>query len=130
MKTLLTALAAAALILTSVAPTARAEDVYVLDILTPRANARPVDADAYVGALALIARRHGGLRVSTFREPTAPGEARGKIVWLWRFPSDAAIETLLADPAYAQLDELRDRTFEDQGSSVLQLLPVSHSPAH
>jgi hypothetical protein len=128
MNKLLTALAASALTLATAAP-ARA-DVFVLDILSPREGARPHDADAYVGALALIARRHGGLRVSTFREPTAPGEASGKIVWLWRFPSDQSIESLLADPAYASLEGLRDRTFDDAGSSVLELLRVSHTPAH
>jgi hypothetical protein len=129
MNSLLTALAASALSLTAAAPAA-ATDVFVLDILAPREGARAKDADAYVGALALVARRHGGLRVSTFREPTAPGEAQGKTVWLWRIPSDQAIEGLLADPAYESLEPLRARTFEDGGSSVLELLPVSHTPAH
>jgi uncharacterized protein (DUF1330 family) len=129
MNKLLTVLATAALLLGAAAPVARA-DVFVLDILSPREGSRVHDADAYVGALALVARRHGGLRVSTFREPTAPGEPRGTVVWLWRFPSDQAVEALLADPAYASLDDLRARTFDDAGSSVLELLPVSHSPAH
>jgi hypothetical protein len=128
MNKLLTVLATSLLSL-GAAVTARA-DVFVLDILSPREGARVIDADAYVGALALVARRHGGLRVSTFREPTPPGERSGKVVWLWRFPSDQAIESLLADPAYASLEGLRNRTFEDQGSSVLELLPVSHTPAH
>ena len=129
MTKLSSVLAASALSLSLAAPVARA-DVFVLDILSPREDARAKDADAYVGALALVARRHGGLRVSTFREPTAPGEAKGKIVWLWRFPSDRAIESLLADPAYGSLEPLRDRAFDDAGSSVLELLPVSHTPAH
>ena len=129
MNRLLTVLATTALTLGAAVPAARAE-VFVLDILSPREGSRVVDSDAYVGALALVARRHGGLRVSTFREPTAPGEPRGKVVWLWRFPSDQAIENLLADPAYVNLEGLRDRTFEDAGSSVLELLPVSHTPAH
>lgn len=130
MKKLLTLLATSTLTLAGAAPVAHADDVYVLDILSPRAGARAVDTDAYVGALALVARRHGGLRVSAFREPSAPGEPRGKVVWLWRFPSDTAIDALIADPAYAGLERLRIRTFEDQSSSVLELLPVSHTPAH
>jgi uncharacterized protein (DUF1330 family) len=120
MKTLGT-LALSLAVALSAAPAARA-DVYVLDILSRKAGVGTYEAESYNGALALIARRYGGVRVSTFHESSVAGEPGARLVGLWRFPDARAVEALLADPNYAQIVRLRDRSFEHGDSSTLQLV--------
>jgi hypothetical protein len=103
------------------APSARA-DVYVLDILSRKAGVSAHEADSYNGALGLIARRYGGVRVSTFHESNVAGEPGARLVGLWRFPNARAVEALLADANYAQIVRLRDRSFEHGESATLQLV--------
>ena len=103
------------------APAARA-DVYVLDILSRKAGIGAHEAESYNGALGLIARRYGGVRVSTFHESSVAGEPGARLVGLWRFPDARAVEALLADPNYAQIVRLRDRSFEHGESATLQLV--------
>ena len=106
---------------TAAAPAARA-DVYVLDILSRKAGVSSHEADSYNGALGLIARRYGGVRVSTFHESNVAGEAGARLVGLWRFPDQRAVVALLSDPNYVQIVRLRDRSFEHGESSTLQLV--------
>jgi len=109
------------------APAARA-DVYVLDILSRKAGVSPYEAQTYNGALGLIARRYGGVRISSFHESNVAGEPGTRLVGLWRFPSAHAVEALLADPNYASVVRLRDRSFEHGESDTLRLVS-DRSPA-
>jgi len=112
-------LVAVALLALAPASFARA-DVWLFDVLTLRPGAAPYQADAYVGALELIARRHGGIRVASAREMTAsPEHPAGHIVGLWRFQDEAALDALLADPWYPALANLHDRTFDPESSRSL-----------
>jgi hypothetical protein len=98
-------------------------DVWLLEVLTLRPEASPHQADAYVGAVELIARRHGGIRVASAREmTTSPSHPAGHIVGLWRFQSEAALDALLADPWYPALVNLHDLTFDPESSRSLQRL--------
>jgi uncharacterized protein (DUF1330 family) len=124
MKTLGT-LALSLAIAFAAAPAARA-DVYVLDILSRKAGVSSHEAAGYNGALSLIAHRYGGVRVSTFHESSVAGEPGTRLVGLWRFPDARAVEALLADPNYAQIVRLRDRSFEHGESSTLSLV-ADHS---
>ena len=112
MKTLGTLALAFALSLTPVAA-ARA-DVWLLDIVTVPADSNGHRADSYLGALDLVARRHGGVRVSRFREDAAKGERPLRLVGLWRFPTTAALEALVADPSYADIRRLRHATIDPE----------------
>lgn len=117
-----------ALVLTlglAAAPTARA-DVYVLDILSRKAGVGLYEAEAYNGALGLIARRYGGVRVSSFHESDVAGEAGTRLVGLWRFPSPESVEALLSDANYAEIVRLRERSF-DRGEPLR--LVSDRSPA-
>ena len=129
MKTLATlgTLALTTLSLALAAPAARA-DVYVLDILSRKAGVSPVEAQTYNGALGLIARRYGGVRVSSFHESNVAGEPGTRLVGLWRFPSTHAVEELLADPNYASIVRLRERSFEHGESPTFRLVS-DRSPA-
>ena len=103
------------------APVARA-DVFVLDILSRKAGVSSHEAESYNGALGLIARRYGGVRVSSFHESSIAGEPGARLVGLWRFPNARAVEALLADPNYVQVVRLRDRSFEHGESATLRLV--------
>jgi hypothetical protein len=103
------------------APVARA-DVFVLDILSRKAGVSSHEAESYNGALGLIARRYGGVRVSSFHESSVAGEPGARLVGLWRFPNARAVEALLVDPNYLQVVRLRDRSFEHGESATLQLV--------
>jgi hypothetical protein len=127
MKTLGT-LALSFAIAFAAASVARA-DVYVLDILSRKAGVSSHEAEGYNGALSLIARRYGGVRVSTFHESSVAGEAGTRLVGLWRFPNARAVEGLLADPNYAQIVRLRDRSFEHGESATLSLVADRSDPS-
>ena len=103
------------------APAARA-DVYVLDILSRKAGVNQYEATTYNGALGLVARRYGGVRVSSFHESNVAGEPGTRLVGLWRFPDARSVEALLADPNYASVVQLRDRNFEHGTSPTLRLV--------
>ena len=109
------------------APAARA-DVYVLDILSRKAGVGAYEAQTYNGALGLVARRYGGVRVSSFHESNVAGEPGSKLVGLWRFPSAHAVEELLADPNYTSIVRLRERSFEHGESPTFRLVS-DRSPA-
>ena len=109
------------------APVARA-DVYVLDILSRKDGVGLNQAADYNGALGLIARRYGGVRVSSFHESNVAGEPGTRLVGLWRFPNAHAVEGLLADPNYASIVRLRARSFDDGESATLRLVS-DRSPA-
>jgi hypothetical protein len=95
-------------------------DVWLFDVLTLRPEAAPFQADAYVGALELIARRHGGVRVASAREMAKTADhPTGHIVGLWRFRDEAALDGLLADPWYPALASLQDRTFDPEATRSL-----------
>lgn len=95
-------------------------DVWLFDVLTLQSGASAYQADAYVGALELVARRHRGVRVAGAREmPAGPDGPAGHIVGLWRFRDVAALDALLADPWYPALSSLHDRTFDPDSSQSL-----------
>jgi hypothetical protein len=113
-------LVAAALLSFAPATKARA-DVWVYEVLTLRPEAAPYQAEAYVGALGLIARRHGGLRVDGAIEPaTADGTPSARVVGLWRFNDVTGLDALLADPSYRSLGGLNERTFDPSTSRSLE----------
>ena len=114
-------------ILAFAATSARAADVWLLDIVSVQPGASAHLADSYLGALDLVARRHGGVRVSRFRESPA-NERPVRLVGLWRFPTTEALEALVGDPAYASIRRLRQSTFDAEKSSTLQLV-ADRSPA-
>src|SRR5262245_29930310 len=124
MKTLV-ALALTLGVTFAAAPAARA-DVYVLDILSRKDGVALHEAATYNGALGLIARRYGGVRVSSFHESNVAGEPGTKLVGLWRFPNAKSVEALLSDPNYVQIVRLRERSF-DRGEPLR--LVSDHSPA-
>src|SRR5258705_13931753 len=111
----------AAVVSLALAPASFARaDVWLFDVLTLRPEAAPYQADAYVGALELIARRHGGIRVASAREMrTTPDHPVGHIVGLWRFTDEASLDALLADPWYPALANLQNRTFDPDSSRSL-----------
>jgi uncharacterized protein (DUF1330 family) len=115
------ALVLATPLLLALAARARA-DVYVLDSVTCKSGVSLYKAHVYNGVLQLVARRHGGVRVSTFHETTVPGEVGDRVVVLWRFPSADAVRALRADPNYAIVAKLRQTDFDETGSVALQLV--------
>ena len=111
---------AAALLWFTPATMARA-DAWVYEVLTLWPEAPPYQAEAYVGALGLIARRHGGLRVDGAIQPAAAdGSATARVVGLWRFNDVDGLDALLADPAYRSLGGLQERTFDPATSRDLE----------
>ena len=94
-------------------------DVWMLDVHSLQPGAPSHLVGTYAGAFALVARLHGGERVSRFREADAAGARKLRLVSLWRFRDPAALEAFLADPAYASLAKLRARVFDDAASSAL-----------
>jgi len=117
--------AVSAPLLLALAARARA-DVYVLDVVASKTGVSLHDACVYNGVLELIARRHGGVRVSSFHETSVAGEAGDRLVMLWRFPNERAVQALRADPNYAYVEKLREARFDHDGSAPLQL--VSERP--
>ena len=97
-------------------------EVFVLDIVSRKTGVSLQDAGVYNGALELVARRHGGVRVSSFHETSVVGSAGDRLVVLWRFPNEGAVNALLADPNYGYVERLREARFDDTGSSTLQLM--------
>lgn len=113
-------LLAAALLWFAPASLARA-DAWVYEVLTLRPEAPSYQAEAYVGALGLIARRHGGLRVDGALEPAAlDGSASARVIGLWRFNDVDGLDELVADPAYRSLGGLQERTFDPSASRDLE----------
>jgi hypothetical protein len=111
----------AAALLTFAAALPAHADVWVYEVLTLRPEASTYQADAYVGALELVARRHGGLRVDGAVQPAAAnGEAAARVVGLWRFNDVASLDALLADPTYRSLEGLQERTFDPASSRDLE----------
>jgi len=108
-------------LLLALAARARA-DVYVLDVVTRKAGVSLHQAGVYNGALELVARRHGGVRVSSFHETSVAGEPGDRLVVMWRFPNEGAVRALLADPNYGYIAKLRRAVFEDSGPATLQLV--------
>ena len=113
--------AVSAPLLLALAACARA-DVYVLDIVSRKMGVSLHDAGVYNGALELVARRHGGVRVSSFHETSVVGDAGDRLVVLWRFPSEGAVNALRADPNYAYVEKLREARFDHTGSATMQLV--------
>jgi hypothetical protein len=96
-------------------------DVWLFDVLTLRDEAPAYQADAYVGAVQVLARRHGGVRVASAREiPDLDGQSPGHIVGLWRFRDEAAVDALLADPSFRSLATLEERTFEPTSTRSIE----------
>ena len=121
-------LLAAALLSFSPAAPARA-DVWVYEVLTLRPDAPSYQADAYAGALGLIARRHGGLRVDGAIEPAASdGPPAARLVGLWRFNDVSGLDALLADPTYRSLGGLHQRTFDPTTSRSLERIRTLSYP--
>jgi hypothetical protein len=126
-KVLGSLLVAAALSFAPASP-ARA-DVWVYEVLTLRANAPAHQADAYVGALGLIARRHGGVRVDGAVElAAADGAPAGRVIGLWRFNDVESLDALLADPTYRSLESLQVRTFDPDASRSLARVRALSGP--
>jgi hypothetical protein len=126
MKTLGT-LALSLTLALSAATSSRA-DVWLLDIVSVQPGVTSHLGDSYLGALDLVARRHGGVRVSRFHESAVADLPTIRLVGLWRFPNAGALEALLADPNYASITRLRARTIDGDKSSTLQLV-ADRSPA-
>lgn len=121
-------LALAALL--SLAPVAGARaDVWLMDIVQVQVGSSGHQAYSYLGALDILARRHGGVRVSRFRENLAHDERPVRLVGLWRFPTNEGVEKLLADPSYASIRHLRQTTFDSEDGSTLELVADSGSLA-
>ncbi|HTO69513.1 MAG TPA: hypothetical protein VMR31_06595 [Myxococcota bacterium] len=110
-------LAVSAPLLLALAARARA-DVYVLDVITRKAGVSLHQAGVYNGALELVARRHGGVRVSSFHETTVAGEPGDRLVTMWRFPNEGAVAALKADPNYGYIAKLRAQSFDDSGAAL------------
>ncbi|HTO53665.1 MAG TPA: DUF1330 domain-containing protein [Myxococcota bacterium] len=122
MKSLGTVVLSAAL---SLLPAAAAKaDVWMLEILSLQPGVASFHVDSYMGAVDLVARRHGGVRVSRFHTQTQniAEERPPQLVGMWRFPNAEAMQALLADPAYASIYRLRQRTFDTPTSETLQLV--------
>jgi uncharacterized protein (DUF1330 family) len=126
MKTLGTLALAAVL---SLAPLAAARaDVWLLDVVSVEPGVNAHLGDSYLGALDLVARRHGGVRVSRFHESSAVEARPVRLVGLWRFRTTEALAALVADPAYADIRRLRQRTIDGEAGSALQLV-ADRAPA-
>ncbi|HTO08500.1 MAG TPA: hypothetical protein VMR86_15745 [Myxococcota bacterium] len=103
-------------------PGAARADVYMLEILQLRSGVSAHHASTYLGALELIARRHGGVRVSHPDAPSVSDNGEPRVVALWRFRKPADMDALLADPNYATISRLRTETFEALTPSDLELI--------
>ncbi len=123
----LASLLVAALVTFATALPARA-DVWVYEVLTLRTGAPVHQADAYVGALGLIARRHGGLRVDGAVEPAAASGSAGRVIGLWRFSNVESLDALLADPSYRSLEALQLDTFDPEASRSLARVRALSGP--
>ena len=126
MKTLRTLALAAVLSFTAVAG-ARA-DVWLLDVVSVQPGVNAHLGSSYLGALDVVARRHGGVRVSRFHESSGADLAPIRLVGLWRFPTTEALGALVADPSYADIRRLRQATIDGESGSALQLV-ADRAPA-
>ena len=91
----------------------------------------PTWPTATLGALGLLARRHGGVRVSRFHESSAPASQPARLVGLWRFPRRQALDALLADPTTSQIRRLRQTGFDadDTADPAARRRPLAPSRA-
>jgi len=96
-------------------------DVWMLEILSLQPGVSPHHVETYIGALDIVARRHGGVRVSRYQASTIE-EGQPRLVGLWRFPTPEAMAQLMDDPSYALVLKLRANTFATPGSSTLALV--------
>jgi uncharacterized protein (DUF1330 family) len=96
-------------------------DVWMLEVLSLQPGVSPHHVETYIGALDLVARRHGGVRVSRYQAGTIE-EGKPRLVGLWRFPTPDAMAALMDDPAYAWILKLRENTFDTPSSSTLALM--------
>jgi hypothetical protein len=126
-KSLTTLVLTASLSLLS-AGAARA-DVYMLEVLQIRPGVSAHHAQSYLGALDLVARRHGGERVSGFRASSIADTGTPRVVGLWRFRNAAALDALLADPNYADISRLRRATFDPEAPSPSTLELIAERTA-
>jgi hypothetical protein len=127
LKTTFWSLLATGFVALAPAPAARA-DVWLFDVLTLRSQAPTYQADAYVGALEIVARRHGGIRVASAREiPDLDRQSAGHIVGLWRFRDEAALDALLADPTFQSLASLQERTFDPTSTRSIERVRAASS---
>ena len=69
-------------------------DVWMLEILSLQKGVSPHHVETYIGALDLVARRHGGVRVSRYQASTIE-QGQPRLVWLWRFPTPDAMAELM-----------------------------------
>jgi uncharacterized protein (DUF1330 family) len=107
----------------SLLPAAAARaDVWMLEILSLQPGVGLHHVDSYMGAVDIVARRHGGVRVSRFHAENTGLERPPQLVGMWRFPTAKAMQALLADPQYAAIYRLRQRTFDTPTSETLQLV--------
>ena len=97
-------------------------DVWMLEILSLQPGVSPHHVETYIGALDLVARRHGGVRVSRTQARTLPSPGEPRLVGLWRFPTPEAMAQLMDDPAYAWILKLRENTFDTPSGSTLALM--------
>ena len=123
MKPLATLFLAATVSLSSLVPASAARaDVWMVEILSLQTGVSPHHVDSYMGALDLVARRHGGVRVSRFHETSVNDAGQPRLVGMWRFPTPAAMQALLDDPAYQAVAKLRKATFDAPTSPSLSLV--------
>lgn len=99
-------------------------DVYMLEILQIRQGVSAHHADTYLGALDIVARNHGGERVSSFRPSSVADSGVPRVVGLWRFRNPAALDAVFADPNYQAICRLRRATFDPDAPtpSTLELI--------
>lgn len=97
-------------------------DVWLLDVVSVQPGVTAHLGDSYLGALDIVARRHGGVRVSRFHESTATSPQQIRLVGLWRFSNPEAIEAVLADPNYVEITRLRARTIDGEKGATLPLV--------
>ena len=106
----------------SLVPAAAKADVWMLEILSLQPGVSAHHADDYLGALDIVARRHGGVRVSRYLASDVSSDEHVKVVGMWKFPSPEAMQALLTDPNYELISRLRERTFDEPTSSTFELV--------
>jgi hypothetical protein len=94
----------------------------MVEVLQVRSGVSAHHASSYLGALDLIARRHGGVRVSRPDATSVSDNGEPRLVGLWRFRKPADLDGLLKDPNYGAISRLREETFEALTPSDLELI--------
>lgn len=82
-------------------------------------------AQDYARWVTPLMRKYGGDTIQVYRVMgVMRGEAKPALVWIYQFPSDTAMQSLMSDPEYKARIASRDKIFDFKKNQVFVVRPV------